>query len=208
MYNSKMPSPDELPTSGQLIRSTLIALLAAVVILVAIVLPAEYGIDPTRIGRVLGLAEMGEIKQELAREAAEDHDAGTPAANPDDRSGLMDRVFGFLVGTAHAQEAWRDEVSFTLAPGETAEYKLAMDEGATAEYRMVVEGGRVNFDLHAHGGGDSITYERGRGSTGGEGSFDAAFDGDHGWFFRNRDSQPLTVTLQLRGDYAELKGGQ
>lgn len=208
MYNSKMPSPDELPTSGRLIRSTLLALLAAVVILVTIVLPAEYGIDPTRIGRLLGLAEMGEIKQELAREAAEDHGDEMPAATPDERSSLIERVFGFVVGAAHAEEAWRDEVSFTLAPGETAEYKLAMSEGMTAQYRLVVEGGRVNYDLHAHGGGESITYERGRGSTGEEGTFDAAFDGDHGWFFRNRDSRPLTVTLQLRGEYAELKVGR
>ena len=36
-------------------------------LLVTMVLPAEYGIDPTGVGRVLGLTEMGEIKQQLAR---------------------------------------------------------------------------------------------------------------------------------------------
>ena len=34
-------------------------------------LTAEYGTDPTGVGNVLGLTEMGEIKQQLAREAAE-----------------------------------------------------------------------------------------------------------------------------------------
>src|SRR3989344_3800089 len=72
MYNVTKPTLDDLPTSKQLLRSTLIALVAAFAILIAIVLPSEYGIDPTGIGRVLGLSEMGEIKTQLAEEAAAD----------------------------------------------------------------------------------------------------------------------------------------
>ena len=83
-----------------------------------------------------------------------------------------------------------------------------MNEGDVAGYRMVIEGGRVNFDLHAHGRGQSITYEKGRGSTGSEGELVAAFSGNHGWFWRNRDKTPLTVTLQLRGTYSALKQGK
>ena len=201
MYNANKPNLEDLPSSAQLLRSTIIALIAAVVILVTIVLPAEYGIDPTRVGRLIGLTEMGEIKSELAIEAEEDHQD-----TPDEQSNLLDRMFALFIGTAHAQETWRDEVSFTLTPGATAEYKLVMDEGATTEYLLVVEGGRVNYDLHAHGKGTSVTYEKGRGSTGSEGSFQAPFAGDHGWFFRNRDSKDVMITLQLRGDYTELKG--
>jgi len=59
MFNAKKPSLDELPSSAQLIRSTAIAAASAVAILVTVVLPAEYNIDPTGIGGVLGLAEMG-----------------------------------------------------------------------------------------------------------------------------------------------------
>ena len=70
MYNVTKPTLDDLPTSKQLLRSTLIALVAAFAILIAIVLPSEYGIDPTGIGRVLGLSEMGEIETQLAEEAA------------------------------------------------------------------------------------------------------------------------------------------
>ena len=53
-------------TSGGLIRSTLIAAGAAGAILVLFWLPAEYGIDPTGVGALTGLTEMGEIKQQLA----------------------------------------------------------------------------------------------------------------------------------------------
>ena len=82
---------------------------------------------------------------------------------------------------------------------------MVMEAGQTAEYQMLVEGGRVNFDLHGHGGGNSVTYEKGRGSTGAEGEVTADFDGEHGWFWRNRDSADITVTVQVRGEYAEFK---
>jgi hypothetical protein len=52
-----------------LIKSTVIAAISAVVVLVTCVMPAEYGIDPTGIGKAIGLVEMGEIKQSLAKEA-------------------------------------------------------------------------------------------------------------------------------------------
>ncbi|NBE08307.1 hypothetical protein [Paragemmobacter ruber] len=54
---------------GELIRSTLIAAGAAGAILVLLCLPAEYGIDPTGVGALTGLTEMGEIKTQLAAEA-------------------------------------------------------------------------------------------------------------------------------------------
>ncbi len=201
MFNTERPSLEELPSSAQLIRSTVIAGASAVAILVTVVLPAEYGIDPTGVGRVLGLQEMGEIKSQLADEAEADRKLESK-----DQSSLLNDVFGLFVGSAHAQEAevWQDETSFILTPGESAEWKLVMEEGATAEYRMVVTGGRVNFDLHGHGGGQSITYEKGRGSTGAEGTIEAAFAGEHGWFWRNRDSGDVSVMVQVRGDYSQI----
>ena len=115
MFNAKKPSLDELPSSAQLIRSTAIAAASAVAILVTVVLPAEYNIDPTGIGGVLGLSEMGEIKAQLAEEAEADRLLEIEA---EEQSSLMNDIFGLFVGTAHAQEAevWRDETTFTLAP--------------------------------------------------------------------------------------------
>ena len=63
MFNANKPSLDQLPTTTQLIKSTIIAGLSALAILLTVILPAEYGIDPTGIGRGLGLTEMGEIKK-------------------------------------------------------------------------------------------------------------------------------------------------
>lgn len=205
MFNAVKPSLEELPSSAQLFKSTIVAAVSAIVILVAVVLPAEYGIDPTGAGRAIGLTEMGEIKSQLAEEAEQDRQM---LDAQDDQSSLIDSILGLFVGAAHAQtvEVWRDEISFTLAPGESAEWKLVMTTEQTAEYRMIVEGGRVNFDLHGHGSGQSVTYERGRGSIGSEGGILASFDGEHGWFWRNRDKQDVTVTVLLKGEYSALKG--
>ena len=70
MHNAHYPQESELPTNKQLITSTLAALAVAGALLVTCVLPAEYGIDPTGIGKTLGLTKMGEIKTQLGAEAA------------------------------------------------------------------------------------------------------------------------------------------
>lgn len=212
MYNSDTPTRAELPTSAQLLKSTVIAIVAAIAILVAIVLPSEYGIDPTGAGRVLGLTEMGEIKTQLAEEAEadriRDQQNTVPAAPvaPQQGSSLLDRIYAeFLVGSAHAQEARSDEMSVTLAPGEGAEIKLVMVKGAQANYAWTANGAVVNFDTHGDGGGENISYEKGRGVAEDEGVLEAAFDGNHGWFWRNRTDAPVTVTLKTSGAYSDIK---
>ncbi len=213
MYNSDIPSRAELPTSRQLLRSTIIAILAAAAILVTIVLPSEYGIDPTGVGRALGLAEMGEIKTQLAEEAERDRQMdqqqGAPATAPGPNSSLIDRVFAELfIGSAHAEEAAparTDEISVTLTPGEGTEVKLAMKRGAKVDFAWSAAGGVVNFDLHGDGGGESISYVKGRGLPSDEGVLEAAFDGNHGWFWRNRTGGDVTVTLRVSGDYTDIK---
>lgn len=200
MYNAPKPNIEDLPTPAQLRRSTIIASVTAVAIGVMVYLPAEYGTDLTGVGSILGLTEMGEIKQQLAAEAAADE----ALHGSDDSSSLMNDIFGLFVGTAHAQEAWQDEITFTLAPGASTEIKATMEEGATMNYAWVATGGRINFDLHAHADGEEVTYDRGRGQTSGDGSFETPFAGDHGWFWRNRDDADITVILQLRGDYSEI----
>lgn len=199
MYNSEKPSLEELPSSSQLLRSTFLAIVAAMTILITIILPAEYAIDLTGAGRVLGLTEMGEIKEGLAKEVEEDNK--THGGNST-QSNAFDKL---VVSPARVQEVWKDEVTFTLAPGRAMEVKLVMSKDAKAHYKWSAEGGQINFDLHAHGDGEAVTYEKVRGKKVGDGSFTTPFAGEHGWFWRNRDKSDVTVKLQIRGDYSELK---
>lgn len=215
MYNNAIPDAAELPSARKLLRSTLIALAVAGVLLVTVVLPAEYAIDPTGIGRMLGLTKMGEIKAQLAREAAAD---ATPAvASQDGRAAdgakpLPAPVAGGPAASERAaqdvatpEQVWKDQMQAVLQPGEGTEIKLVMKAGAKAEFSWTVQGGTVNFDTHGDGGGQSISYEKGRTVPADEGVLVAAFDGNHGWFWRNRGDAPVTVVVRVRGEYQDIK---
>ena len=106
-----------LEASGPgLLRSMLKAGGVAAVILAVFYLPAEYGVDPTGIGGLLGLTEMGAIKQQLYAEGvAQDAAAASAvgAANPEVLARLdrieaqvdaMAALFG-LAAAARAAEA-------------------------------------------------------------------------------------------------------
>lgn len=212
MYNSDTPLRAELPSSKQLLRSTILAAISAVVLLVAVVLPSEYGIDPTGVGRVLRLTEMGEIKTQLAAEAAADAAAPPPAA-PAQAVGTTTAMASANAAqppapapaAAAAKIQWRDEMAVTLTPGEGKEIKLKMAEGGKAQYLWMVEGGEVNFDTHGDAPGKSISYEKGRGVASDEGVLEAAFTGNHGWYWRNRGKADVKVILRTRGDYTDIK---
>ena len=226
MYNTDIPNREELPSTAKLVRSTIIAAIVALFLLVTVVMPAEYALDPTGAGRLLGLTEMGEIKEQLAEEAAADEAAQMVAVQssvdqktPEVKEPVVDEAVeepspSPEVEVAPAEPApepeiaepqWQDEVRVVLTPGEGTEFKLTMEEGATARFSWVSQGGPINFDTHGDGGGQSISYEKGRGVPEDEGELVAAFTGNHGWFFRNRNDNNITLVLRTGGDYGELR---
>ncbi len=121
-------------TSGGLIRSTLLAGGGALAILVLFWLPAEYGIDPTGVGGMLGLTEMGDIKTQLAAEAvAQDAAAAgqavaVPVAAPSDVTARLDRIDAQLAQIAAVIGA--DLVVASAAPVAAAPAPAAVAEPA------------------------------------------------------------------------------
>ena len=211
----------ELPAADNLFRSTLIALAVAVAILVLAVLPAEYGVDPTGIGRKLGLTQMGEIKVALAKEVAADAAADAAAADAADADAAdadaADADAAETDAAAAEREAdpsvtpdsgWRHVTIIPLAPGEGKEVKLVMQKGGEARFAWEAVGGVVNHDTHGDSTGapnSYVNYRKGTGVSADSGALVAAMDGSHGWFWRNRSDRPIAVTLRTRGAYAELK---
>ncbi len=257
MYNTDIPRRAELPTSAQLTRSTLIAMASAAVILVTIVLPSEYAVDPTGVGRMFGLTQMGEIKAQLAGEAEADaiameaasrpavslSEAGQQQTSNEEMAQRIDQLEALIrqqqapqqaapqmppplaqqeeavqappaaiaavpaePAPVEAPQGRSDSGSFVLTPGQGIEIKLVMQQGARANFSWSSVGGPVNFDAHGDGGGQSISYEKGRGVETDQGVLEAAFDGNHGWFWRNRGKQNVTMSLQVSGDYSAIKG--
>tara|TARA_Y100001956_G_scaffold58656_1_gene57965 strand:+ start:3398 stop:4060 length:663 start_codon:yes stop_codon:yes gene_type:complete len=217
MYNTDMPNRAELPTTKQLARSTVIALATAIVLLITVILPAEYAIDPTGMGRVLGLTEMGEIKAQLAQEAEEDQAnsavvAATKTvqskpvkAEPEVAPQQLEVTSPNPEAAVAAEAVWKDKIMLSLKPGQGAEVKLVMEKGQVAQFEWTSKGGPVNYDTHGDGNGRSISYEKGRGVPNDEGELVAAFTGNHGWFFRNRNDNVVMVILRTNGAYAEMK---
>ncbi len=186
------------PTLHQLNRATLMAAGAALIILTVAVLPAEYGRDPTGVGRLLGLTPMGEMKQGAKAEGAAPAPYVPPAGivPPAAAPTAPDRV-------GHGQK----EVTLTLAPDQGREVKAAMKAGNAFSYSWRTDGPEIRYELHGErfgaADGDFSSYQKGT-STAEAGEFKAPFDGTHGWFWRNRSGKPVTIIVTVSGTFETL----
>lgn len=201
MFNSNIPSNREVPSTGKLIKSTILAAITAGVLLVTVVMPAEYGIDPTGVGNAIGLKRMGEIKTLLAEEAAQDATKDAQIAV------VVEDVQPEPQAAMEAAPTQSHEMSVTLAPDEGTEIKVVMLKGAKVDYVWETNGGKANFDVHADSKELDIDYHNySKGSdVKSEGTLVAAFDGSHGWFWRNRTKEQLTITIKTNGEYSSIK---
>lgn len=202
MHNANIPDHTELPSNKRLLKSTIIAIVSAVVILVTIVLPAEYGIDPTGIGSITGLKRMGEIKTALAEELEADQQGAGGSTDAVVTSQIEEAAPAFVQSES---EQRTDTMTVTLAANESTEIKLTMQKDASVEFTWSSDDGDAFYDLH----GDSKeinyhVYEKGTESSA-QGTLIAAFDGNHGWYWKNRSGSPITITLTTTGKYSAIK---
>ena len=114
-------------TSGGLIKATLGAAVVAGAILTFAWLPAEHGIDPTGVGHMLGLTEMGHIKEQLHSEA--DADAAASLTN----------LQGDLNGAEINQKLDAIQIQLTAITAELARTSQTDDTGATEQAAAVSE---------------------------------------------------------------------
>ena len=192
MFYTHKPSEKDLPTSSQLLKSTMVAVCVGCALLILFVLPAEYGNDPTGVGELLGLKKMGEIKIRLKQDFLKE--------NVSARDELM-------VESETGKEN-QDVMEFVIEPDEAIEIKLEMKKGSIAKYNWTTKNGGLNYNLHGDGhkgSQKSISYKKGRMTSSDSGEFKSEFDGYHGWFWRNRNSESVTVTLETIGDYILIK---
>jgi hypothetical protein len=207
---SSEPSPNwQAPSGRRIALSVVVALAVAVVVLVAAVLPAEYGIDPTGVGRVLGFTELNtpatrtlEVRDVLGgNEAVREveipaFNEPVPLPNP-------------AVHQSEDRPIQTRTITVMLESGQETEVKTVLRESKVIEYTWKTDGGIVYCDMHGHdpaaGQDFFVRYrEDQEGATEATGSLVAPFDGEHGWYWLNIAEGPVTITLTVTGFYDDI----
>jgi hypothetical protein len=167
----------------RLLFGVVAAFVTAGVILLVFVLPAEFGRDPTGLGRALGLGVLSEepVSEEFERGKKR---TGVLAPLPQEGLGRPD-----------------DRYTIELGPFESTEFKYTLKQGDKMRFAWQASG-PVDFDMHSHpfeGGVDlteSYAIEKANAQSG---VYTAQFTGIHGWYWQNRSTDNVTLTLEAAG---------
>jgi hypothetical protein len=187
---AQSPAPPSLST---LASTTVVALVVAGVLLVTVVLPAEYAIDPIGTGRWLGLTEIASPSL-------------TPVETVSADGAVLAPVQNGPVGEYPA-EFKLDVFEIVLQPYEYVEYKYHLEQGAAMLYSWTANVAVIH-DLHgerAGGAGSGGPVEESfdkQDRQQASGSFTAPFAGIHGWYWENPGGEPVTIRLTSSGFYS------
>ncbi len=159
-------------TSSGLVKATLGAAVVAGAILTLVWLPAEYGIDPTGAGHMLGLTEMGQIKEQLQTDADAEVAMTTNVVQSELRdselSEKLDAIQNQLTAIAATIEATSDAASAQakappLAQTDSSaavpatswrdEEDFTLEPGDGIEVKLIMDKGAVaEYEWSANGG--------------------------------------------------------
>jgi hypothetical protein len=182
--------------------------LAAALLLVVVILPAEYGIDPTGIGRALGLTAINEPAPTVQLQdviggnenlaAVEVPDVGDPIPLPNPAVSQIKPA----AAKTHTQ-------TVTLPAFRKTEVKMVLDAAQVAVFSWEADGD-VYVDYHGHnpeimGKKGFVRYEEVQSTRAESGSLVAPFPGEHGWYWLNLTDQTVNIKLTVTGYFNEIK---
>lgn len=164
-------------SNATIIKASIIALVVALIVFVTMILPAEYNIDPTGVGKSIGLTVLaGDIADDSLKSAVEEQ----PLGHQDNQATVI------------------------IPPNKGVEYKFKIEKYGNITYEWTADGEPLYFDLHGEPKGDKTGYfESYAIATTSEmkGSMTVPFDGSHGWYWKNNSDKEITVTLKTQGNY-------
>jgi hypothetical protein len=197
------------PTARRLLMGIGGAVLVAALLLVTVVLPAEYGIDPTGIGKALGLTAINgpaqpvvELKDVIGGNenlaAVKVPDVGDPIPLPNP-----------AVSQIKPAVPKTETRTVTLPAGKETEVKMVLDAAQVAVFSWTADGD-VYVDYHGHnpeimGKQGFVRYEELQSTRAEHGSLVAPFSGEHGWYWLNITDKTVTIKLTVTGYFNELK---
>lgn len=196
------------PSARRLLLTVLVAVVLAGTVLTTVVLPAEFGIDPTGIGKAMGLTKMSQTsKVELGDTIGGNEGIIASAkALPSEVKGSPQPLPlpNPAVHQSQAAPARSETVTIKLPPYTQTEVKAALAAGKMLLYSWQVAGGKVYVDFHGHDPAWEnkqafVRYEEQNASSGANGSLVAPFTGEHGWYWINTGKTPVVITLTVQG---------
>jgi len=184
----------ELPSTRTLAMATGIALLVALFLLFTAVLPAEYGYDPLKTGKALGLSGISQAEVKEIKGAA-------PTPGPGQTG----------VYTPQSKIYKVDSEDFRLRPGDGVEMKYHMQKGAAMVYGWKANG-RLTYEFHGEPDQkpnkdyfESYELDEKVGKDASYGTFTAPSTGIHGWFFKNKSNKDVQFRLMVAGFFDSAK---
>lgn len=207
MAHVTAPPPEDLPSPRRLRRGAIAVVLGAIALAITVVLPAERGVDITGIGRLIGLTEMGIIKQEILVEMVAESTFLADSRRADSIT-AADEAAALQAVAQGVTPPRTDTTLVRIQPGEQRSIRLRMQAKAWTVYSWSTDRGVVDDDIR----GDSVNapagsyyrYHSGTGRPSASGALVARFNGLHGWHWSNTTDSVVSVTLVTRGDYAEI----
>ncbi len=196
----------------KIIVATFAALIIGIIILVTAVLPAEYGIDPTGIGKRAGFTKlyqpaeqniltpsMGIVAQPAYKLLKLEGGGSEPeierpaeANNPAPEKQYEER---------------EDSIQISIRAGKGMEYKVRMLKYGRLKFEWQTDKGAVYYDCH----GDvkqanppkdiyfesyAISY-----SNNVIGNIVSPYEGKHGWYFKNINAFDIKISIRMKGQY-------
>ncbi len=195
-------------SAKSLINASLTALMLALIILFVAVLPAEYGIDPTGLGRKMGLTTFVELDRKMSRTSAENClKPGQDQARKQIQTDTINPASDVQTLDSNKQIQWKDVIKIVIPPKKGLEYKFAMAKGDVLEYSWLSDGAPIYFDFHGEPKGAKSDYFKSyleSSQRESKGQLTAPFEGIHGWYWENDTNQPITINLNTSGSYRVL----
>lgn len=197
---------------SKIIKATVISILVGALLLIIGVLPAEFGIDPTGAGKLLGFSKLY-VPEEAAMTSM-----GTPTLNASTPLIKLEKA-GSGPDVKRPVEAdnppptsqlssREDETKVVVPAGKGIEFKIDMLKYGKMKYEWATSNGEIlYFDFHGEVKQEKEVKEvyfesyTIANSNNMVGTFLAPYEGKHGWFFRNTANEDVVVNLRLKGQY-------
>lgn len=201
------------PSRQSLVKGALWTFVAAAVITVLFVLPAEYGVDPTGLGEKIGLMRFAGTAAPEVDTEPRIVEGSFPVVSPDDPFDFYEpETLGDPFSRTHEGEFKTASMVIALEEFEQVEVKAVMQQGDALVYSWkLLEGETVYTDFHAdplqpEGYPDLywIRYLESE-TASASGSLVAPFAGNHGWYWLNIEENPVKIELEVRGYYESVE---